>query len=57
MDTFLSQPTEHNHVPIPERVGAIQLTNQVKIRAQTSEKTNQHHFAFRFKNITFIGSE
>ena len=38
MDTFLSQPTEHNHAPIPERVGAIQLTNQVKIRAQTSDE-------------------
>ena len=35
MDTFLSQLTEHNHAPIPARVGAIQLTNQVKIRAQT----------------------
>ena len=39
MDTFLSQPTEHNHAPIPERVWAIQLTNQVKIRAQTSDES------------------
>ena len=38
MDTFLSQPTKHNHALIPERVGAIQLTNQVKIRAQTSDE-------------------
>ena len=38
MDSFLSQPTEHNHAPVPERVGAIQLTNQVKIRAQTSDE-------------------
>ena len=38
MDTFVSQPTEHNHAPIPKRVGAIQLTNQVKIRAQTSDE-------------------
>ena len=38
MDTFLSQPIEYNHSPIPERVWAIQLTNQVKIRTQTSDE-------------------
>ena len=38
MDTFLSDPTPHSHAHIPERIQAIELTNQVKNRAATSEE-------------------
>lgn len=38
MDTFLSQPTDHNHAPIPELVPVIELNNQIKVRAAISEE-------------------
>lgn len=38
MDTFLSQPTTHNHAPNPDRIPAIKLYNEVKQRAATSDE-------------------
>ena len=41
MDTFLSQPTSHSHVPQPDRIPAIQLKNEIKARAvMTDESTS-----------------
>ena len=41
MDNFLSQPTTHNHAPNPDRIPVIQLHNEVKHRAATTdEQTN-----------------
>ena len=37
MDTFLSQPTTHNHAPNPDRIPAIKLYNEVKERAATTD--------------------
>lgn len=39
MDTFLSEPTAHNHAPVPDRVPVIELCNKVKARAATSEES------------------
>ena len=38
MDVFLSQPTEHNHAPVPEKIPVIELTNSVKARAVVSDE-------------------
>lgn len=38
MESFISQPTAHNHAPIPEKIHVIELTNQIKSRAATSEE-------------------
>ena len=38
MDTFLSDPTLHSHAPNPERIQAIEFTNNVKARAAISEE-------------------
>ena len=38
MDTFLSQPTDHNHVPNPERIAAIEFDNRIKTQAVTSDE-------------------
>lgn len=38
MENFLSQPTSHNHAPIPEKIPVIELTNDIKSRAATSEE-------------------
>ena len=38
MDTFLSQPTAHNHAPNPDRIPVIQLHNEVKQRAATTDE-------------------
>ena len=49
MDAFLSQPTSHNHAPNPDRILAIQLHNQVKQRAATTDETTSSilHSALR----------
>ncbi|CAF2981208.1 unnamed protein product [Rotaria socialis] len=39
MDTFLSPPTDHNHAPNPERIPVIELHNEIKVRAVTSEES------------------
>lgn len=38
MDTFLSQPTDHNHAPNPERIAAIELNNRIKAQAAASDE-------------------
>ena len=38
MDTLLSQPTDHNHAPNPERIAAIELNNRIETQAATSDK-------------------
>ena len=38
MDTFLSQPNDHNHAPNPERIAAIELNNLIKAQAATSNE-------------------
>ncbi|CAM4952107.1 unnamed protein product [Rotaria socialis] len=39
MDSFLSQPTDHNHAPNPERIPVIELNNKIKARAVISEES------------------
>ncbi|CAF3408991.1 unnamed protein product [Rotaria socialis] len=39
MDSFLSQPTDHNHAPNPERIPVIELNNKSKARAVISEES------------------
>ena len=39
MDTFLSQPTTHNHAPNPDRIPVVQLHNEVKQRAATTDES------------------
>lgn len=38
MDSFLSQPTSHNHAPNPDKIPVIQLHNEVKQRAATTDE-------------------
>ena len=37
MDDFLSTPTSHSHAPTPDVVPVIQLQNQIKTRAATTD--------------------
>ncbi|CAF5163888.1 unnamed protein product, partial [Rotaria magnacalcarata] len=39
MDAFVSQPTPHCHAPQPDRVPAIQLKNEIKARAATTDES------------------
>ena len=39
MDTFLSQPTSHCHAPNPDLVPSIQLKNDIKARAATTDES------------------
>ncbi|CAF2849949.1 unnamed protein product [Rotaria sp. Silwood2] len=39
MDIFLSQPTAHCHAPQPDRVPVIQLKNEIKARAVTTDES------------------
>ncbi|CAF4141145.1 unnamed protein product, partial [Rotaria magnacalcarata] len=49
MDIFLSQPTDHNHVPNPECIALIELNNQIKAQAATSDESTSSilHSALR----------
>ncbi|CAF2695193.1 unnamed protein product [Rotaria sp. Silwood2] len=38
MDAFLSQPTSHSHATQPDRIPAIQLKNEIKARAATTDE-------------------
>ena len=58
MDTFLSQPTTHNHALNPDRIPAIKLHNQVKQRAAitTDEPTSSIlHSALRTFPLSAVG--
>ena len=41
MDTFLFQPTTHNHVPNPDRIPAIKLYNEIKQRVATTDEPSR----------------
>ncbi|CAF4640997.1 unnamed protein product, partial [Rotaria sp. Silwood2] len=57
MDAFLTQPTSHSHAPQPDRVPAIQLKNDIKVRAViTDEPTSSIlHSALRTYPLNAIG--
>jgi len=57
MDTFLSQPTTHNHAPNPDRIPAIKLHNQVKQRAATTDEPTSSilHSALRTFPLSAAG--
>ena len=57
MDTFLSDPTTHNHAPDPERIPVIKLHNEVKQRAATTDEptTSILHSALRTFPLSAAG--
>lgn len=57
MDTFLSQPTPHCHAPQPDRVPAIQLKNEIKARAATTDESSSTilHSALRTYPLSAVG--
>ncbi|CAF1517507.1 unnamed protein product, partial [Rotaria sordida] len=58
MDSFLSEPTTHTHAPDPERIPAIEVKNQVKIKAATSNEASSSilHSSLRFMPLSAVGS-
>ncbi|CAF1433378.1 unnamed protein product [Rotaria sp. Silwood1] len=40
MDSFLSEPTKHSHPPNPERIPALELKTEIKIKAATSDEAS-----------------
>ncbi|CAF1257971.1 unnamed protein product [Rotaria sordida] len=58
MDSFLSEPTTHTHVPDPERIPAIEVKNQVKIKAATSDEASSSilHSSLRFMPLSAVVS-
>ncbi|CAF1661299.1 unnamed protein product, partial [Rotaria sordida] len=58
MDSFLSEPTTHTHAPDPERIPAIEVKNQVKIKAATSDEASSSilHSSLRFMPLSAVGS-
>ncbi|CAF4780521.1 unnamed protein product [Rotaria sp. Silwood1] len=58
MDTFLSQPTSHSHAPQPDRIPAIQLQNEIKARAATTDESTSSilHSAFRTYPLSAVGA-
>ncbi|CAF1380347.1 unnamed protein product [Rotaria sordida] len=57
MDVFLSQPTAHCHAPQPDRVPAIQLKNEIKARAVTTDVSTSSiiHSALRTYPLSTAG--
>ncbi|CAF4615984.1 unnamed protein product [Rotaria socialis] len=57
MDTFLSQPVEHNHAPNPKRIPVIELSNQIKVLATTSDELTStiFHSALRTFSLSVTG--
>jgi hypothetical protein len=57
MDTFLSQPTTHNHAPNPDRIPVIKLHNNVKQRAATTDESTSSilHSALRTFPLSAAG--
>ena len=57
MDTFLSQPTTHCHAPNPDLVPSIELKNDIKARATTTDKPTSSvlHTAFRTYPLSAAG--
>ncbi|CAF3455257.1 unnamed protein product [Rotaria sp. Silwood1] len=57
MDVFLSQPTSHGHAPQPDRVPAIQLKNEIKACAATTDESSSSilHSALRTYPLSAAG--
>ncbi|CAF4350872.1 unnamed protein product, partial [Rotaria sordida] len=57
MDVFLSQPTAHCHAPQPDHVPAIQLKNEIKARAVTTDESTSSiiHSALRTYPVSAAG--
>ena len=58
MDAFLSDPTAHCHAPDPELIASIQLKNNIKARAATTEEQSSSilHSALRNYPISAAGA-
>ena len=57
MDAFLSQPTSHSHAPQPDRIPAIQLKDEIKTRAATTDESTSSivHSALRTYPLSAAG--
>ncbi|CAF3256256.1 unnamed protein product [Rotaria sp. Silwood2] len=58
MDAFLSQPTSHSHAPQPDRIPAIQLQNEIKARAATTDESTSSilHSSLRTYPLSAAGA-
>ena len=57
MNTFLSHPTPHIHAPNPDRISAIELSNEIKTRAAMSDEPSSAilHSALRTFPLSAAG--
>ena len=57
MDAFLSQPTSHSHAPQSDRIPAIQLKDEIKTRAVTTDESTSSivHSALRTYPLSAAG--
>ncbi|CAF2493905.1 unnamed protein product [Rotaria sp. Silwood2] len=57
MDVFLSQPISHGHASQADRVSAIQLKNEIKARAVTTDESSSSifHSALRTYPLSAAG--
>ncbi|CAF3256237.1 unnamed protein product [Rotaria sp. Silwood2] len=57
MDAFLSQPTSHSHALQSDRIPAIQLKNEIKARAATTDEYSSSilHLALRTYPLSAAG--
>ena len=51
MDTFLSEPTAHNHDPNPEHIPVIELSNWVKARSEYLMSQQAQFFTRRYEHF------
>ena len=56
-DVFVSQPTSHCHAPQPDRIPTIQLKNEIKTRAITTDEATSTivHSALRRYRLSAAG--
>ena len=57
MDVIISTPTEHCHLPNPDRISVVELINKIKSGADDSEETSSAilHSAVRSFPLGFAG--
>ncbi|CAF4480594.1 unnamed protein product, partial [Rotaria sp. Silwood2] len=57
MDAFISPPTSHSHAPQPDRVPVVQLKNEIKARATTTDESTSTilHSALRTFPLSAAG--
>ena len=57
MDAFLSQPASDSHAPQPDRIPAIQLKDEIKTRAVTTDESTSSivHSAYRTYPLSAAG--